>query len=411
MIRHLILIASLLAAACGHRRGAPEQQSACKHIILGADLDAAVDDKLTAIADEIDASLRAQKIAARVTTSRSGTIGVALEAAGPAEPLGRDYADVLEQVSCPAEAGLSLCYRLKPAFAEAVRAAALEEVVRTISNRLHDSGGAGTVARKDEDHLEVKLGAASPAELKRREEMVTHRGQVAVLLVDDADPLMARIAERVGRNPDEAPGIQVVEDRWTTPEGDERSEVTLTARDFTRQIPRREGARHGCCLDARSDADACECTTSGQTIIRDYLKTLGPDYAPDPEHVIESGEVQPGVWQARLLLRRNEIPEQMIAGAKAEKVPLSEGVTVFVLLTADGGRRLRELTSASVGRKVAILIDRRIALAPVIREPVTAARIGVGEYEAAEADALAIILRDPLPVPTLEMSSEPCAAR
>jgi SecD/SecF fusion protein len=67
---------------------------------------------------------------------------------------------------------------------------------------------------------------------------------------------------------------------------------------------------------------------------------------------------------------------------------------VHFSLTPDGGRRFADLTSANIGRQLAIVLDDRVVSAPVIDDPITGgAGIIRGAFSNQEAVNLALLLR------------------
>src|SRR5882672_3655348 len=79
---------------------------------------------------------------------------------------------------------------------------------------------------------------------------------------------------------------------------------------------------------------------------------------------------------------------------------------VSLELTAAGGRQFSELTSANVGRRLAIVLDGNLYSAPVIRERIPSGQAQItGGFTSEEATDLAIVLRAgalPAPVQVLE---------
>jgi preprotein translocase subunit SecD len=79
---------------------------------------------------------------------------------------------------------------------------------------------------------------------------------------------------------------------------------------------------------------------------------------------------------------------------------------VSLELTAAGGRQFAELTSANVGRRLAIVLDGNVYSAPVIRERIPSGQAQItGGFTSEEATDLAIVLRAgalPAPVQVLE---------
>lgn len=62
---------------------------------------------------------------------------------------------------------------------------------------------------------------------------------------------------------------------------------------------------------------------------------------------------------------------------------------VGVLLLPAGAERMRQATAGHVGRPVAILIDGRVVIAPVVRSPIGESAVISGDYTRAEAERIA----------------------
>jgi preprotein translocase subunit SecD len=63
---------------------------------------------------------------------------------------------------------------------------------------------------------------------------------------------------------------------------------------------------------------------------------------------------------------------------------------IAVTLTPSGAERMRQATTAHVGRPVAILIDGRIVSAPTVRSPLGESAMLSGLYTKAEADRIVV---------------------
>src|SRR5207249_8388100 len=79
----------------------------------------------------------------------------------------------------------------------------------------------------------------------------------------------------------------------------------------------------------------------------------------------------------------------------------TEGMAVDFVLDARGGKLFGEISSANVGRNLAIVLDNYVESAPTIREPITGGRGQItGRFDFAEAQDLANVLRNgALPAP------------
>jgi preprotein translocase subunit SecD len=69
-----------------------------------------------------------------------------------------------------------------------------------------------------------------------------------------------------------------------------------------------------------------------------------------------------------------------------------EGQTQFavaVQFLPSGAQRIRQATAAHIGRPVAILIDGRVVMAPVVRSPIRDSAMITGRFTRAEAERIA----------------------
>lgn len=81
------------------------------------------------------------------------------------------------------------------------------------------------------------------------------------------------------------------------------------------------------------------------------------------------------------------VSNEDVAGAVATDV--TSGFAVEVQLLPSAAERLRQATSAHIGRPVAILLDGRVAMAPTVRSPIGESAVITGEFTEAEARRIA----------------------
>jgi preprotein translocase subunit SecD len=96
----------------------------------------------------------------------------------------------------------------------------------------------------------------------------------------------------------------------------------------------------------------------------------------------------------------------VITDARVSPGSITEGMAVDFTLDARGAKQFGDITRASVGRNLAIVLDGTVSSAPVIREPITGGRGQItGRFDFAEAQDLANVLRNgalPAPLKLLE---------
>lgn len=81
------------------------------------------------------------------------------------------------------------------------------------------------------------------------------------------------------------------------------------------------------------------------------------------------------------------VSNEDVAGAVA--VDGTSGFSVEVQLLPGAAERLRQATSAHIGRPVAILLEGRVAMAPTVRSPIAESAVITGAFTEAEARRIA----------------------
>jgi len=101
------------------------------------------------------------------------------------------------------------------------------------------------------------------------------------------------------------------------------------------------------------------------------------------------------------LERKTLMTGEVIADARVRPGTQLEGPYVELLLNTRGAKLFEEITSANVGRQLAIILDKTVYSAPVIRERIGGGRASItGNFDVKEARDLAIVLRaGALPAP------------
>ncbi len=98
-----------------------------------------------------------------------------------------------------------------------------------------------------------------------------------------------------------------------------------------------------------------------------------------------------------VLNRRPEMTGEAVSNAVMKfgldpRTPSAAGVSMT--LTTKGANIFRKVTGANVGRQLAIVLDNKVASAPVIRDRIPTGQAQItGRFTAAEAGDLAIVLR------------------
>ena len=101
------------------------------------------------------------------------------------------------------------------------------------------------------------------------------------------------------------------------------------------------------------------------------------------------------------LERKTLMTGEVIADARVRPSTQLEGPYVELMLNTRGAKLFEEITAANVGRQLAIVLDKTVYSAPVIRERIGGGRASItGNFDLREARDLAIVLRaGALPAP------------
>ena len=144
----------------------------------------------------------------------------------------------------------------------------------------------------------------------------------------------------------------------------------------------------------------------GKTALLEFkLLAQGPQAGtlerPGPGVQVLPGKGENGRRQSYLVERRTLMTGDVLTDAHVSPGSATEGMAVEFVLDARGAKQFAQVTSANVGRNLAIVLDGTVESAPVIREPITGGRGQItGRFDFAEAQDLANVLRNgALPAP------------
>ena len=126
----------------------------------------------------------------------------------------------------------------------------------------------------------------------------------------------------------------------------------------------------------------------------------------DPDAAIKT------IGKTAVLEFKNEKGETVLTGsdlkdAKEAKSPNGQGAQINIEFTDEGAKKFGDLTTASVGRQIAITLDGKTLTAPVVNEPITGGRgVITGSQSLDEARETALLLRSgalPLQIKVMEV--------
>src|SRR5205823_10879312 len=108
---------------------------------------------------------------------------------------------------------------------------------------------------------------------------------------------------------------------------------------------------------------------------------------PGPNVQVLPSKSESGQRRQRLLVERRALMTgDVLTDAHVSPGSATEGMAVEFVLDARGAKQFGQISSANVGRNLAILLDGMVESAPVIREPITGGRGQItGRFDFTEA--------------------------
>jgi len=352
------------------------------HLALGVDVDRAVKAKVARRADEIADFLKEKSVA--VTKATTSADGARAEIHGP-EPKRIEEAVVEAygaEMSSPsgAPAG-AVWFAFKPKTIQDFQAKAVEQAEKSIRNRVDKWGVTEPdIKRKQNNQIQIQLPGFKDPE--KATELLGRTGQLEFKIADDdsaaLDPLRAELAPcpvegGVTRLPLPEGGCWSTEG-VETPNGRRQATVLLANR--------------------RDQLEAA---------IERHAK---PRISREQELGIGEGQVGEGLARERfyktyLLRSKTELTGDYIASARVGQDQSSTGGNRPVVafgMSPEGARLMEKLTTANLGRRMAIVLDNKVESAPVIQGRISnSGQITLGSgrnYQETfeEADAISVVL-------------------
>ena len=405
------------------------------HIVYSIDLDKAVDDLAVQAKRDIEASLSELKLKGRATTPRTprGAVSLVLENSADLDKLPGDLLSAFDEQlvtrECTENADRSRCYRVSSDYAQVIRESALEQALRTVRERIDNTGVAEpTVIRKGNDIIVELPGLKSEKNAATRT-LIERTAKLEFKIVAENEQFMRDIYSRVSAGDDAATKLQITtnNETWVHDDSQRRfNDYYLEAPQNRKELFTIAQAKERDCFDEKLLATdgKVECKVEGRELLGRYLGELAaedPKFALDDDHQFGFELVIPdkaaGVdrkpyWRTYYLNRAVELGGDGVAKASVVTNPTTNRPEVIIDFTRWGGRRFGELTGAAVGRKMAIILDDRVNSAPTIQTRIDGGSSsitmggGTRQHQQAEAEDLVNVLRTgSLPAPLKEESS------
>ena len=390
--------------------------------VYSIDLDAAVDDKASEIKRDLDVKLAEKDLAATVSTPRSlaGALTIkptdAAKRADIEKLVMSEYKDIIATRACSAKEGEAVCVRISTKFADDVRRRALSQAVKTVEERVNAEGVAEPTVIQKDDQIIVEMPGLAEEATVRVQETIARTAKLEFKIVANDDPVMKAIYKHVGSA--ESPvdpegikqGIKAYTDAWGADDAkDTLYDYYLTASDRNEKLTAEEAKAVECRTEnLTADRDGkFECVVEGRWAIRRYLAALGnanPAMAIGDNFEVgyekvepqsgDEGEKRP-YWRSYYLERAVRLTGSAVSNAVVDWDGNTGRPHVLVDFNRYGGRQFGDLTSANIGKKMAIILDGKITSAPVIQSAIRQGRstitVGGANARAQEVEAQSLV--------------------
>ncbi len=110
----------------------------------------------------------------------------------------------------------------------------------------------------------------------------------------------------------------------------------------------------------------------------------------------EGSEIVPDQHKNRgyyLVSKYAELTGAALRDARPEVDPRTNKVVIEFLLSPEGGEKFEELTKKNVGRRLAVVLDGAVIIAPTINDPIKMKGTITGDYTLEEAKELSMLLK------------------
>jgi preprotein translocase subunit SecD len=364
------------------------------HLVYEVQVEKAVSDKADRLAGDLEDKLKKDKKVADVRIEREGSMDMIARFKNPADAakLDRaflaDYRKYLYEDARDDKAG-EVRLKIDNDYVDELKDYAIRQGVETIRNRVDKLAVAEpTIIRKGTD-IVVELPGLRPEDFERVKNLIGRTAQLEFKMVDDGSEYMKKLASIASAKKTEFPGIEIGNDGWSEKEsGAPHQDVYLRAKD-------------------RGELER-------------LLASLGPeDKIPSDREIgfeqmsnsrgedDETPTQKEPIWRTYYLHKRAELTGEYITDAEVSWDQQTGRPDVSVSFDNEGANLFEKTTGANVGRRMAIILDDKVASAPQLNERIGGgrARITMGGFQdpfqlQQEAKDLVAVLRTgALPAP------------
>ena len=264
---------------------------------------------------------------------------------------------------------------LSDASVESLRETSVQQARETIANRVDEMGLREAAVMARDTDIVVELPGASEEDFEQIRQVIARTARLEFNVVDDLG--------------------EVVQGLSDVPEGIERTTEVVSAGEDHPQVVSHYLLATGAGARERLQSYVATLASSGQ-IPDDHTLALGETSSGEDE----DGEGGEEAWRTYYLYRRAELTGGAVSDAAVSVNPDDNSPYVSLTFDANGARTFERLTGSNTKRRMAIVLDDRVASAPVIQQRIAGGRAqitlgGFRQYNEIlnEANQLVIVLR------------------
>ena len=345
------------------------------HMVLGVDLDKAISDKARRIASRMRDELADRKVAADgvehlVDEGKGDRVRVTFKDDAALKTFDADIAENYGDLTEVSRAGLAITFRVHPDWVNKVKADAVDQTIKTITNRIDKMHVTEpSITKRGNDQVQVQLpGYTNPEEAKS---LIGRTAQLEFQMCDDESDFLTRVEN-----------------------------LPAWAKLQSTSFQRRDGALG---TDTYLEFPEENLKEVRELLLGKVPAALVVKYGHLNERVGEAKTMRTYTLNADVDLTGDDLVNAQVAmGSPEQPTPY-----VTLEFSATGKQIFADLTTKNVGRRMAIVLEDIVDSAPVINEPITggSAQITMGgsrtrDEMLRDANQLALVLKaGALPAP------------
>ncbi len=345
------------------------------HMVLGVDLDKAVSDKARRLATRLKDNLAEKKIAASAVDhlgeeGKGDQVRVAFENAEALKTFESDAKSRFSELVELSRAGTTVTYRVHPDWVTTLKKDAVDQTIKTVTNRIDKMHVTEpSITKRGQDQIQIQLpGYSNPEEAKS---LIGRTAQLEFQMCDDDNDFLTKLTDLPP---------------W----------ATLQSGGFSRRDGQYAQDTH------------LQFPEENLGELRKYLQGKVPSGTN-----IKFGRESARLGEAKkmrtytLFADVNLTGDDLVNAYVAQGSPESPQPYVVIEFSPNGKQIFADLTTKSVGKRMAIVLEDIVDSAPVINEPITGgtAQISMGgsrthEEMLSDANQLSLVLKSgALPAP------------